>query len=134
MVDRYDKKTRSKIMSSIRSKDTKPEMYVRKKLFNSGFRYSLHKTSLPGTPDIFLKRHNTAIQVRGCFWHNHACSLGNIPKSNRRFWKSKLLNNRKRDKENDKKLRKLKINLFIIRECKLKQDLNKVLRHLLIKN
>ena len=132
MVDRYDKETRSKIMSSIKSKDTKPEIYVRKKLFMSGYRYSLHKKDLPGTPDIFLNKYNTAIQVRGCFWHNHGCPIGHIPSSNLRFWKSKLLNNKKRDGINDRKIKKMKIKLFVLWECRLEKDLKKVLRYLLL--
>ena len=133
MVDKYDKNTRSRIMSSIRSKDTKPEIYVRKQLFGKGFRYSLHKKELPGMPDIYLKKYNTAIQVRGCFWHNHACRFGHFPKSNLKFWKPKLINNKKRDKINDGKIKKMKIKLFVIWECKIEKDLKKVLKFLLEK-
>jgi DNA mismatch endonuclease (patch repair protein) len=120
-MDTVSKKKRSEIMSNIRSKNTKPELRIRKYLHSMGFRYSLHKKDLPGTPDIFLKKYNLAIQVRGCFWHGHKCSLGSSPKSNKRYWLKKIRNNVKRDSANDKEIKKLRLRLIVIRECEIKR-------------
>jgi len=117
-MDTVSKKKRSEIMSRIRSKNTKPELIVRKYLFSKGYRYRLHDNKLPGKPDIVLKKYKTAIQVRGCFWHGHGCKFSNIPKTNRAFWRNKILNNKKRDKKNDQKLRRLGFKLIVIPECK----------------
>jgi|TARA_Y100000031_G_scaffold19793_1_gene20247 DNA mismatch endonuclease (patch repair protein) len=119
-MDTVSKKKRSEIMSNIRSKNTKPELEIRKYLHSMGFRYSLHKKDLPGTPDIFLKKYNLAIQVRGCFWHGHKCNFGSSPKSNKKYWLKKIKNNIKRDAFNDRKLKRLGIQLVVIRECKIK--------------
>jgi DNA mismatch endonuclease (patch repair protein) len=98
---------RSANMSRIRSKDTKPEMLVRKALHRLGFRFRLHMRELPGRPDIVLPKYRTVIQVKGCFWHGHSCPDGRLPKSNRDYWVPKLLGNRRRDLANDRKLRRL---------------------------
>ena len=121
-MDTVSKKKRSEIMSRIRSKNTKPEMLVRKYLSSKGYKYSLHDKRLPGKPDIVLKRKKIAIQVRGCFWHGHKCNKGGFPKSNRKFWKIKIKNNKKRDKKNDRKIRSLGFKLIIIWECELKKN------------
>ena len=121
-MDVFTKKKRSEIMSRIRSKNTKPELIVRKYLFSKGYRYRLHVKKLPGCPDIVMSKHKLAIQVRGCFWHGHHCKLGSAPKSNRSYWSNKIKLNRKRDKKNDRKLKYLKYKLFVIRECDLKKD------------
>ena len=121
-MDTVSKKKRSEIMSKIRSKNTKPELRVREYLHSMGFRYSLHNKTLPGTPDIFLKKHKFVIQVRGCFWHGHRCKLGNSPKSNRSYWLKKIKLNKKRDEKNDRKLKYLGYRLLVIRECDLKKD------------
>ena len=121
-MDTVSKKKRSEIMSKIRGKNTMPELHVRKFLFSKGFRYRLHDKSLPGTPDIVSKKNKLAIQVRGCFWHGHKCNKGGLPKSNRKFWKTKIKNNKKRDKKNDRKIRSLGFKLIIIWECELKKN------------
>lgn len=77
---------RSLNMSRIRSKDTKPEMLVRRALHRLGFRFRLHARDLPGCPDIVLPKYKTIIQVKGCFWHGHTCPDGRLPKSNRAYW------------------------------------------------
>src|ERR1700679_3894425 len=82
---------RSANMSRIRSKDTKPEMLVRKALHRLGFRFRLHVRGLPGRPDIVLPKYRTVIQVKGCFWHGHTCPDGRMPKSNEDYWVPKLL-------------------------------------------
>ena len=121
-MDTVSKKKRSEIMSKIRGKNTLPELTVRKFLFSKRFRYRLHDKSLPGTPDIVSKKNKLAIQVRGCFWHGHKCNKGDLPKSNRKFWKTKIKNNKKRDKKNDRKIRSLGFKLIIIWECELKKN------------
>ena len=118
-MDTVSKKKRSEIMSRIRSKNTKPEMAVRKYLSSKGYKYRLHDKKLPGTPDIVLKRKRIAIQVRGCFWHGHNCKLSNYPKTNRKYWKNKINNNKKRDRKNDKLIKKMGYKLIIINECKI---------------
>ena len=121
-MDIVSKKKRSEIMSKIRSKNTKPEIIVRKFLFSKGMRYRLHAGKLPGKPDIVLKKYKTAVQVRGCFWHGHRCKLGSSPKSNRNYWLKKIMMNKKRDEKNDRKLKYLGYRLLIIRECGLKKN------------
>src|SRR5271157_2151848 len=92
---------RSAMMSRIRSKDTKPEILVRKALHRLGFRFRLHIPDLPGHPDIVLPKFGTIIQVKGCFWHGHTCRDGRLPKSNREYWVPKLLRNKERDIANE---------------------------------
>ena len=121
-MDTVSKKKRSEIMSKIRSKNTKPELRIRKYLHSMGFRYSLHNKTLPGTPDIFLKKHKFVIQVRGCFWHGHRCRLGVKPKTRKKFWKNKIQLTKIRDLKNDRKLRRMGYTLLVIRECELRSE------------
>lgn len=126
MPDKISVEQRSRIMSRIRSKNTKPEIIVRKYLHNLGYRFRLHDKKLPGKPDIVMKKHKTAIQVRGCFWHQHGCKFSNVPKSNKSYWTPKLKKNKERDKQNDKKLKKLEWKLIVIWECKINKKLNEI--------
>ena len=123
MTDRISLGQRSRIMSRIKSKNTKPEMIVRKHLHSLGYRFRLHDKNLPGKPDIVLKKYMTAIQVRGCFWHQHGCKFSNSPKSNKSYWLPKLKRNKERDNTNDRKLKKLGWKLVVFWECKLKNNL-----------
>lgn len=107
-------------MASIRSKDTKAEIYIRKSLHALGYRYKIHDKQLPGRPDIVLPKYKAAIQVNGCFWHKHACSLFKWPKTNRNFWRTKILGNRKRDVANQMKILSSGWRLLVIWECFLK--------------
>ena len=125
MVDNLTKDQRSKNMSRIRSKNTKPELIFRKKLHSLGYRYSLHKKDLPGKPDLYLKKYNLAIFIHGCFWHQHGCRNSVIPKSNRKYWELKLKNNTLRDENNLKELKHLGIKYEIIWECRIKKHLEK---------
>ncbi|HEY8604505.1 very short patch repair endonuclease [Tsuneonella suprasediminis] len=86
-------------MSRVRSKDTGPELTVRRLLHSLGFRFRLHRRDLPGTPDIVLPRHHVAVLVHGCFWHGHDCSLFRMPATRTEFWKAKIDANRHRDAE-----------------------------------
>ena len=132
MTDVHDKKTRSYNMSQIRSKDTKPEMIVRKYLFGRGYRYRLHDKRLPGKPDIILPKYKTAIFVHGCFWHGHkGCKYYVIPKTRSLWWQSKIKRNIELDKKNVKKLNTYGWTVISIFECELKDNKNeKTLRKL----
>lgn len=89
---------RSKNMAAICSKDTKPEVYFRKLLFAKGYRYSLNSKNVPGHPDIYLRKYNTAVFIHGCFWHRHKdCKFAYMPKSKVVFWQNKFETNQKRD-------------------------------------
>ncbi len=120
-MDTFTKADRSKVMAAIKSKNTKPELFVRKLLFSLGYRFRLHRSDLPGKPDIILKKYNTAVFVHGCFWHQHqGCKRSNIPKSNLKYWTNKLSRNVQRDKENKRMLKKAGWKIFIIWECECK--------------
>ena len=99
MADIVDRETRSRMMSGIRGRNTKPELVIRRALHARGFRYRVHVASLPGKPDIVLPRLRSAILVHGCFWHGHDCSLFRLPATRREFWKAKITRNRERDGE-----------------------------------
>ena len=132
-ADVFSKKKRSEVMSLIRSKNTKPELYVRSFLHKKGYRFRLHQKNLPGSPDIVLKKHKVVINVNGCFWHHHKCGNYKIPKTNRKFWLQKLRNNKKRDKLNDKKLYNLGWKVYKIWECQLTtKHLDKVQKKLFV--
>ena len=113
---------RSKNMAAIHSKNTKPEIYLRKLLFARGYRYGVNSKSVPGHPDIYMKKYNTAIFVHGCFWHRHeGCKYAYMPKSKVEFWQKKFDTNVKRDKTVRKELLELKIKQLIIWECTIKK-------------
>jgi DNA mismatch endonuclease (patch repair protein) len=118
MVDIVDAATRSRMMSSIRGKNTTPEMQARKFLHACGFRYRLHVKNLPGTPDIVLPKYRIIIFVHGCFWHQHpGCKHASMPKSNIAFWKEKLGGNIARDRRNIAALEKNGWRCLVIWEC-----------------
>ncbi len=105
----------------IRSKDTKPELLVRKFLFSKGFRYRLNVKKLPGSPDIVLKKYRTAIFINGCFWHgHHDCKYFTLPKSNTLFWQDKIQHNRDRDLKRRIELRDMGWHTITLWECQLK--------------
>ncbi len=119
-TDVHDEKTRSFNMSRIRSKDTEPEILVRKFLFGKGFRYKLYDKTLPGTPDLVFPKLRTVLFINGCFWHGHeGCKYFVIPKTRREWWVAKINRNRQLDTENTRKLRKLGWKVITIFECKL---------------
>lgn len=120
MADIVSKKTRSRMMAGIRSKDTRPELTVRRALHRAGLRYRLHDSTLPGRPDIVLPKYGTVVQVRGCFWHQHSgCKYAYMPASNRHFWQQKLESNSVRDRLNDRRLRVLGWSVLTVWECEL---------------
>ena len=97
MTDIVDKATRSRMMSGIRGKDTRPEVLVRKALHALGFRYRLHNKSLPGKPDLSFPKYKAVIFIHGCFWHGHSCRYFKVPKTRTDFWQDKINSNRLRD-------------------------------------
>jgi DNA mismatch endonuclease (patch repair protein) len=120
-MDTLTTEQRSKNMSKIRSKDSKPEITVRKMLFKEGFRFRLHDKKLPGKPDIVLKKYKTVIFVHGCFWHQHeGCKRANMPKSNLEYWVPKIERNVQRDEEHTEKLKNAGWNVIVIWECEVK--------------
>lgn len=121
MTDVFDTATRRKVMSRVRSKNTKPELRVRKLLHALGYRFRLHRRDLPGTPDIVLPRWKSVIFVHGCFWHVHeGCKRATTPESNRDYWEAKLEGNKIRDAENIKKLQSMGYRCLIVWECETK--------------
>ena len=121
MADRMTKEQRHKCMSSIKGKDTKPEMLVRRYLHARGYRYRMNVKRLPGTPDIVLRRFRTVIFINGCFWHGHeGCRYFVMPKSNTPFWEKKIERNKQRDVEKRIQLRRMGWHTIIIWECELK--------------
>ena len=121
-------------MAAIRSKDTKPEVIVRKGLWKRGFRYRLNHERLPGHPDLVLKKYRTCIFINGCFWHGHNVAMPQvkcekrivnslcckIPKTNREFWVAKIRRNKERDKEEQRKLAEMGWHCITVWECELK--------------
>lgn len=104
-------------MSGIKSRNTRPELEIRKKLFSLGYRYRLNVRLLPGCPDIVLSRYKAAIFVHGCFWHAHGCRLFKMPLTHTEFWENKLARNKEKDKENMVALKKLGWRTLVIWEC-----------------
>ena len=139
-MDKLSKQQRHNNMAAIRSKDTKPEMIVRRGVWKRGFRYRLNHKRLPGHPDLVLRKYRTCIFVNGCFWHGHKCSLTTapspkdegseyimtgsecckIPKTNREFWVNKIRRNKERDKEEQRKLAAMGWHCITVWECELK--------------
>lgn len=122
MTDTLTPEQRSRNMSAIRSKDTKPEIYFRKKLFALGFRYRKNPSNIYGHPDLFLRRYNTAIFIHGCFWHRHEnCKYAYMPKSRTEFWTAKFESNRRRDETVKKVLADQQIRCLVVWECTIKK-------------
>lgn len=125
MTDRVDTATRSKIMSRIRGKHTKPEITIRKLLYGMGYRYRLHDNRLPGTPDIVFRGKKKVIFINGCFWHGHQdskCKHAQLPKTRPEFWLNKISKNRKRDMANEKELSLLGWEYLTVWECEIKNS------------
>lgn len=128
MADIVDKNTRSRMMSGIRGKNTKPEVLLRKALHAAGFRFRLNDRSLPGTPDIVLRKWNAVIQVHGCYWHRHpGCPKTTTPSSNVAFWQKKFSDNLERDARALRELRELGWRTAIVWECAIKRQVDPAL-------
>jgi DNA mismatch endonuclease (patch repair protein) len=126
MVDVFNSEKRSKIMASVKNKNTRPELTVRKILHSMGYRFRLHRKDLPGTPDIVLPKYRKVIFVHGCFWHGHdSCPRARLPETNRDFWEKKINKNKIRDEANIQKLLSLGWDPIIVWNCEIK-DVNKL--------
>lgn len=120
MADIVDKQTRSRMMSGIRGKDTRPELVVRKLLHAMGFRYRLQGKGIPGRPDLVFPKYSALIQVQGCFWHGHKCHLFKMPSTRTEFWRDKITSNVTRDRKNLAACRKLGWKSLVVWECAIK--------------
>lgn len=120
MTDVVSRQTRSRMMSGIRGKDTKPELLIRKGLYHRGFRYRLHDKQLAGKPDIVLRKYRAIVFIHGCFWHRHGCRLFKWPKTRTEFWRKKLDDNFQNDQKVINSLKKSGWRLCIVWECALK--------------
>ena len=109
--------SRSRNMAAVRSRDTKPEMVVRRFLHARGLRFRLHAVGLPGKPDLVFKKYNCVVFVHGCFWHHHGCGNSVWPKTRREFWRAKIMGNVRRDRRTTKMLTHLGWRVFDIWEC-----------------
>ena len=107
-------------MARVRQRHTTPELVVRSILHKMGYRFSLHKKDLPGTPDIFLRKHRKVVQVHGCFWHGHECRKGRLPKSRISFWRDKIGKNRRRDEQALAALKAIGLDVLVVWECETK--------------
>ena len=122
-MDKVDSETRSRIMASVRSKNTKPEMRVRKTAHRIGYRYRLHRKDLPGKPDMVFPSRRIALFVHGCFWHGHPCKRGDrIPATNVEYWREKIARNQRRDTANRLLLRELGWTPVVVWECETLDD------------
>ena len=124
---------RSRNMSAIKSKNTKPEIKVRKVLHSMGYRFRLHSKDLPGSPDIVLPKYKTVIFVHGCFWHRHEnCKYASTPKTRKEFWEAKFRENINRDKKHQENLSSMGWKIIIVWECEIKDkdfDLNRLFKN-----
>jgi len=131
MVDTLNPAERSRLMSLIRSKDTRPEMVIRRIVYGLGYRYRLHGADLPGKPDLVFRSRRKVIFIHGCFWHRHrGCKLSRLPKSRLDFWLPKLEGNRKRDIRHKKTLKKMGWKVFVIWECEVR-NLDTLKKHII---
>lgn len=120
MADVHDRATRRRNMQAIRHKNTKPEMQIRKALFQEGFRFRLHLKQLPGKPDLTFKKHSGVIQIHGCYWHFHGCHLSKIPETDSAWWYEKLQTTRIRDQRNRTALAEAGWRVCEVWECALR--------------
>lgn len=123
MVDVVDSATRSRMMAGIQSRDTKPELLVRKYLHGRGLRYRLHAKELPGKPDLVFPKYRTVVFVHGCFWHQHAsCKYAVQPQTRSEFWGQKLSENVKRDSYQIEALKEMGWRVIVVWECELRDE------------
>ncbi len=125
MADIFSVERRSEIMSRIRGANTKPEMTVRRLVHSMGYRYRLHRSDLPGKPDLVFAKRRKVIFVHGCFWHQHGapeCKLTSVPKSNQEYWLPKLRENKQRDEQSCAQLAATGWSVLVIWECQLKDS------------
>ncbi|TVR73375.1 MAG: DNA mismatch endonuclease Vsr [Spirochaetaceae bacterium] len=116
-MDVFPEKKRREIMSRVKNRSTRQELFVRSLLHRLGYRFRLHRSDLPGTPDIVLPKYSTVVFVNGCFWHGHDCPRGKLPESNKDFWAEKIEKNRNRDQQNIETLESLGWQVVVVWTC-----------------
>lgn len=121
MVDTLTPEARSRRMARIGSKNTVPELIVRRMAHAMGYRFRLHRRDLPGSPDLVFPRHKKIVLVHGCYWHGHGCKIGRLPKSNLPFWQDKIVKNQARDARNLADLRKLGWQTLVVWQCETRK-------------
>ena len=121
MVDNLSPKDRSRLMSRVRGKDTKPEMLVRRLAHSLGYRFRLHRRDLPGSPDLVFPNRKKVIFVHGCYWHRHDCRKATTPKSNVEFWQKKFDDNVMRDQKNLDDLASRGWDAMVVWQCQTQQ-------------
>ena len=119
-MDTRSSEQRRRIMQAVKSKDTGPEVRVRRLLHSLGYRFRLHRKDLPGRPDIVLPTYRKAIFVNGCFWHAHGCAKGQPPKSRPGYWLPKLAQNAERDRTKIEQLGLLRWQVLVVWQCEMK--------------
>ena len=119
------------VMSRIRSRDTKPEMLIRRGLHARGLRYRLHSAAIPGKPDMVFPKHRAVILVHGCFWHGHGCSLFRWPQTRAEFWKTKITRNMQRDRTVWSALTAAGWRIIVVWECALRGKNRRALKDVL---
>ena len=120
-MDCFSKQKRSDVMRCIKSKNTRPEMLIRKGLHKRGYRYRLHRKDLPGSPDLVFSACMSVIFIHGCFWHMHDCPYFKMPRTNRQYWDNKLKKNAMRDKRHTQCLIAKGWRVLVVWECALKR-------------
>ena len=120
MTDVVSPQVRSRMMSGIRGKNTRPELLIRRSLHRLGYRYRLHSSKLPGKPDLVFPRYRAVIFVNGCFWHGHDCHLFKWPSSRAEWWRAKIARTRATDAANRKALAQAGWRILDVWECALK--------------
>ena len=126
MADIVSSNTRSRMMSGIKSKNTKPELLVRRGLHRRGLRFRIHDARILGKPDLYFPRHSAAIFVDGCFWHGHDCKYFKLPQTNQDFWNAKINANKSRDLVTRAKLYESRIRTLTVWECETRTTLEKL--------
>ena len=131
-MDTFSPEKRSEVMARVRSKDTKPEMVVRRYLHNHGLRYRLHRRDLPGCPDLVFSSRRVAVFIHGCFWHRHpGCPKSTMPASRVEFWRAKFAATVQRDARAQEELRRAAWNVLLIWECEVTPEgLDRLLRQI----
>lgn len=121
-MDVFTAEKRSWIMSRVRAKDTSPELAVRSMVHRIGFRFRLHRSDLPGRPDLVFPKHRKVIFVHGCFWHGHkGCPRSKLPKTNREFWREKISRNIERDQQACSELSRMGWDVLVVWECQVRK-------------
>ena len=127
MTDHVNSRTRSEIMARVKSRDTGPEMQVRRTLHRAGHRFRIHRSDLPGCPDLLFPKHGIALFVHGCFWHWHGCKRSRMPKTNVEYWTTKIRRNVNRDIRTRSELELLGWKWRVIWECETKSGVTRLL-------